>query len=313
MRSIHHVDVHDQALAHFGLRRDPFNWLPKKLTDFFYGKDMAFIEIALWRTIDLPGIMALIGEVGSGKSSAVRRFVEKDLSKKKQYAVSWVNVPQLRRIDMGHVLQQILFDFLDDFHTGMGMMKQAQTVRQLVDEFADDGVRPVVIVEDAHLMGIQPLRDLKLLYELHHRLHPNLAIILVGQPELRQKLQRQDLRQLDQRTRLHTTLGLTDDTITYVKHRVERVGGNTGDLFEPDALKELVAHPGISTPLEVNAMCAMALNYAWKQGAERITRELMFAVLSAHDDEASSPAIPVHKTASRSQGAETPKAKVKAA
>lgn len=293
---LHHVDVHDEALDHFGLKRDPFNWLPQNMADFFYSTDMALVELTCYRTINAPGICAIIGEVGCGKSSAVRRFVENHLARKKQYAVSYLDAPQMRDLRMSHVLQKALHDFTNNMHVGQGLMRTAEGMRNTVEDMADRGMRPVLIIEDAHLLGMDPLKELKLLYELRKRIQPILAIILIGQPELHRKLRRADLRQLAQRCRILKVNGLSSDMVAYVKHRFRKTGREATDLFEPEALKELAAHPAISTPLEVNIICAQALNFTWKQGAERVDRELMFEVLSLHEPDTGSPAIPDEKT-----------------
>lgn len=295
MKDIKQVDVHGEALKHFSLKRDPFSWLPGKVDDFFYSTDMALVEGCLWATIHQPGICAVIGEVGSGKSSAVRRFVESDLRSKKDYVVSIVDAPQMRHLDMSHVCQKLLHDFMGDLHVGRGFMKIAEAVRETVEELAENNVRPVLIIEDAHLLGLQPLRELKLLYELRRRIRHILAIVLVGQQELASHLQREDMRQLSQRCRQYRIQGLRADLPAYLKHRCKRVGAEASDLFEPDAIRELVAHPAVNTPLEVHALCAQALNYTWKQGEARVSQALMVHVLTAHGEDERG--IPAHKPA----------------
>ncbi len=303
MRNIHHIDIPADELDKLGLKRDPFAWLPEQASDYFYGTDMGLVELALHQTIHRPGIAAVTGEVGSGKSSTVRRFVEVNLLPNKEYVVSWVDAPQMRRVDMRHVCQKLLHDFQGDLNTGRAIMKVAENVRDTVEGLADEGIRPVLIIEDAQLLGLQPLRELKLLYELRRRIKHILAIILIGQPELFATLQRQDMRQLAQRCRMHRVHGLKRDLPQYVKHRFKKAHASAEDYFHPEALKELIAHPAISTPMEVNVLCAKALRFAFKQGEQRVSREMMVTVLSAHGgDEGGTPIeveIPASPTKAR--------------
>ena len=288
----YHVDVNDKALEHFNLKRDPCNWLPEKVTDYFYGDDMGFVDMVLWRAIHLPGIAAIVGEVGCGKSSAVRRFVAEELTNKNDYTVSVIDAPQMRHLDMSHICRKMLYDMATkdkSFHS-MGFMQTAEAVRDFVDSLEKKKQRPVLIIEDAHLLGLQPLRELKLLYELRHSIQHTLAIILVAQRQLYDKLDHPDTKQLAQRCRVHEMQGLKKDLAAYVKHRFKRANAKreATDLFEPDALKLLAAsaqrQEEVTTPLEVNAWCARMLNRTWQVGKDRVPAEIAAAVLAELSD-----------------------------
>ena len=285
MHNIAHEDVQSDALEHFSLKQDPFNWLPKELTDYFYGTEVALVEATLWKTIQLPGICAIIGEVGCGKSSAMKRFVEKFLIPQRHYVVSTVDAPHLPHLDIGHICRRLLHGFVGEMHRNKGPIAVAEEIRSTVEHLAREGIRPVLIVEDAHLLGLQPLKELKLLYELRERIEHHLAIVLIAQPTLFAKLQRQDLRQLASRTAVYHMRGLSKDLPQYIKHRCQRVGASSSNLFDPEALKELVAHKAINTPLDTASICARSLNRAYKLGEDRVTQEIMFQVLSEQGDD----------------------------
>ena len=292
----YHVDVNDKALEHFNLKRDPCNWLPEKATDYFFTTDMGFVDMVLWRAIELPGIAAIIGDVGCGKSSAVRRFVTEHLKNNNQYCFSVLNAPQMRHLDIGHILRKILYDMTggkDQKLHNLGYVQTAEGVIDLIHNMAQQRKRPVLFIDDAHLLGKQPLHDLKGLYELREgiQVQHTLAIILVAQPQLRDKLDGNDSQQLAQRCRVHEMQGLKGDLTAYLKHRFKRANpkGDIANVFEPEALKALAAYASrrgeVTTPLEVHSWCARAMNRAWGAAQDRVSSEIMAAVVSETKDE----------------------------
>jgi len=284
MRNITRAALPPETLQKMGLKRDPFA-PPKSPRDVFWGNDAAQIQVVMFDAITRPGIAAITGEVGSGKSIAVRMFVENELRRKKQYVVSHVHLHEVSLTRTSHVLKKVLNDFIGDPFTYRELVVIAEKMRTTFEELHATGTRPVIILEDAHLLPTQTLRDLKIVYELGSTLEPLVGIVLVGQQELRTRLDREDLRQLTQRTRVYAMHGLEGDLPQYVAHLFKRCGSDAGDWFDQEALKVLMAYPGLSTPLEVNYACTRALQYAWRTGEGRVTREVVMEVLSQHDDE----------------------------
>lgn len=282
MRNLSRVALGDKVLKALELKRDPF-LPPRKLGDIFYGHDAAQVDVVLWDAVLRPGICAIIGEVGSGKSLAVERFRQHELLTKNQYAVSQVALHRPDQMGPHHLCKQVLFDLMGDMHQYKELVAINTSIRKNLFELADKGVRPVAIIEDAHLLPWQTLRDVKTLYEMTDRIVPLIGIVLVGQPELQAKLAQQNLRQVAQRCRVYQMQGLRTDLSQYVRHLFQRAGVNGGDYFDPESFKVLQDHPGVCTPLEVNHVCTLALGLKWKNSEERVTRELMLEALSLRD------------------------------
>ena len=288
MRNVRRFTLGKEALAKYGLTKDPFAVHPATSKDYFYSKDMALAELVIWDAIDQPAISALVGPVGAGKSSAWRRTVAEYLRQDRKYQACTFDVPSMRRVDIGHILNKLLKDLTGDSWTCKPMVDIAEQARAVLGKCDDDNVRPVLGIEDAHLLPVATLQELKLLYELRPPGHerPILSVILIGQPPLARKLDREDLRQLSERTRTYRMVGLDTDLVQYIETRCKRVGAKHTDLFEQAAFKVLFRDPSVKTPQLVNVMCSLALHQAWKLSEDRVTDEVMRRVLSAHRDDA---------------------------
>lgn len=282
MRNQSRAALGPTVLKALELKRDPF-LPPRKLNDIFYGHDAAQVEVCMWDAIERPGITAICGEVGSGKSLAVEYFHQKELATKNQYKVSRVALHRTDQMGPHHLCKQILFDVTGDMYQYKELVAIDVAMRQMSARLMEGGQRLVVIIEEAHLVPMSTLRDVKTLSEMPKLLQPNVALVMVGQPELEARLNQENLRQLAQRCRIYKMQGLRSDLGQYVRHCFQRAGANAGDHFDPEALKMLQDHPSVQTPLEVNHVCTLALGLKWKNSEERVSRELMLDALSLRD------------------------------
>lgn len=287
MRNVRHFSLGKEALEKWHLSKDPFAQHPASVKDYFYSKDMALAELVIWEAISRPGIGALVGEVGTGKSSAWRHTVAEHLRQDRKYLPVTFDMPNLRRVDIGHILCKLLKDTTGSSWTCRPIVDIAEAARAMLHRCVQDHVQPVLAIEDAHLLPVPTLQELKLLHELRDPSteKPVLAIVLIGQPPLARKLDREDLRQLSERTRVYRMAGLDADLVQYVEARCKRVGAKHTDLFEPGAFKALFRDKSAATPMLVNTMCSLALHVAWQLGEDRASEEIMLKVLSAHRDE----------------------------
>jgi general secretion pathway protein A len=156
------------------------------------------------------------------------------------------------------------------------------SVKQLVDALNRrllsahaEGRRIIVIVDEAQNLSAETLEQVRLLTNLETPTQKLLQIILIGQPELRELLDRNDLRQLAQRItgRYHLTPLSREETQGYVKHRL-RVAGAAGEIFSSGALKE-VHRLSAGIPRVINVTCDRALLGAYTQENRQVTAALV--------------------------------------
>jgi general secretion pathway protein A len=137
------------------------------------------------------------------------------------------------------------------------------------------GRRVVVVVDEAQNLAPSVLEQVRLLTNLETNTRKLLQIILIGQPELRELLGRNELRQLAQRItgRYHLNPLTHDETAAYVRHRL-RVAGATSDIFSPPALAE-VYRLAVGVPRVINVVCDRALLGAYSMDRHRVTASLV--------------------------------------
>jgi general secretion pathway protein A len=166
---------------------------------------------------------------------------------------------------------------------GIGVPDSAtESLKDLVDILSGyllrahaGGRRVVVVVDEAQNLAPAVLEQVRLLTNLETNTRKLLQIILIGQPELRELLARNELRQLAQRItgRYHLNPLTHEETAAYVRHRL-RVAGATSDIFSPTALAE-VYRLAVGVPRVINVVCDRALLGAYSMDRHRVTASLV--------------------------------------
>ncbi len=215
----------------------------------------------------------LTGEIGSGKTTLVRKLVRQ---LNPQTGVGLISNTHARfRAIHGWALSALGVASPGD----SDIAQYEALVDYLVKEYAH-GRRTLLILDEAQNLSVEALEDLRLLSNVNSEKDLVLQILLVGQPELRETLSRPELRQFAQRVSVDYHLKALDahETAAYVRHRLEVAGGD-GSLFRPDALALVHAHTR-GVPRLVNQLCDYALVYAYAEGLRGIDAQLISQVLN---------------------------------
>lgn len=245
---------------YFHLRDQPFRLTPDPAYLFLGSKHREGFAHLLFAMRDGNGFVAVTGEVGTGKTTLVRALLSE--TRDDNIAVSYIFNPVLSPVEL---LQTINAEF--------GLPARSTSKKELTDTLnrflvaqKADGGRAVVIVDEAQNLDREVLEQLRLLSNLETETEKLLQIILLGQPELRELLDRPDLRQLSQRVSIRWHLDPLDrqETHKYVAHRL-RVAGGDEALFEPKALDVLHEHAA-GIPRLINIIAHRALLVAFTNG-----------------------------------------------
>jgi general secretion pathway protein A len=215
------------------------------------------------------GLMALIGDVGTGKTVLCRALL-RELPKDVRSAL--VLNPYLSDAEL-------LGTILDD----LGVERRGTTKGELMSVLSQylltaggEGQTVVVILDEAQQMSVEALEQIRILSTLETATRKLLQIVLVGQPELEEKLRLRELRQLDQRIGIRCYLRPLSrkDTFRYIEHRM-RIAGLPGALpFARAALQRIHAYSrGI--PRVINLVCDRALTAAFSARAREVTPALV--------------------------------------
>ena len=270
--------MYDQVFQFFGLRENPFGVTPDPR---FYvatpGHDAAFAKLIL--SIDAPqGFIVLTGEPGTGKTTLLNHFL--NWLRRRERSTSYVFHPRLKTVEL---FDCILRDFGVPHESGDKGQLLAALCRWLIERQAM-GDTPIVVIDEAQAISVRTLDHLRLLLNLQAAGRNLLQIVLVGQPELEDKLRRPELRRLRQRVTCHCHLQPLSlaETSQYVNSRLASMGAQNLDIFAPESLAAIDQYArGI--PRTVNLLCEQALVTGYAEGAKIISADIIRQVAAEFD------------------------------
>jgi general secretion pathway protein A len=255
----------------FGLSEKPFAITPDPRFLYLSERHAEALAHLLYGINESGGFIQLTGEVGTGKTTVVRTL----LSRVPHHAdVAVILNPRVTPVEfLLTICEELGLDIADADRDSVKQMVDALN-RRLLGAHAE-GRRIIVLVDEAQNLSIDVLEQVRLLTNLETPTQKLLQIILIGQPELRELLDRTDLRQLAQRItgRYHLKPLSREETMGYVRHRL-RVAGATEEIFTPAALRE-VHRLSQGIPRVINVACDRALLGAYTQETRRITPTLV--------------------------------------
>jgi general secretion pathway protein A len=258
-------------LRFFGLNEKPFAITPDPRYLYLSERHAEALAHLLYGINESGGFIQLTGEVGTGKTTVVRTL----LSRVPHHAdVAVILNPRVTPVEfLLTICEELGLGIADSDRDSVKQMVDALN-RRLLAAHAE-GRRIIVIVDEAQNLSAEVLEQVRLLTNLETPTQKLLQIILIGQPELRELLDRTDLRQLAQRItgRYHLEPLSREETRGYVRHRL-RVAGAAEEIFTPAALGE-IHRLSTGIPRVINVTCDRALLGAYTQEARKVTPSLV--------------------------------------
>src|SRR6202047_2061699 len=258
-------------LSFFGLNEKPFAITPDPRYLYLSERHAEALAHLLYGINEAGGFVQLTGEVGTGKTTIVRSLLAQT---PKNAEIALILNPRM-------TAPEFLLTICEEI--GIGVPDSSmESLKDLVDPPSHyllrapaAGRRVVLVVDEAQNLAPTVLEQVRLLTNLETNTQKLLQIILIGQPELRELLGRNELRQLAQRItgRYHLNPLTHDETAAYVRHRL-RVAGATSDIFSPTALAE-VYRLAVGVPRVINVVCDRALLGAYSMDRHRVTASLV--------------------------------------
>ena len=254
---------------YFGLDESPFAITPDPRYLFLSERHTEALAHLLYGVTESGGFIQLTGEVGTGKTTLIRSLLEK-LPDNVDAALI-INP----RVSVTEFLQSICRELQVTAAAGSSPQQFIDALNiRLLDAHAA-GRRVVLIIDEAQALSTEVLEQVRLLTNLETRTQKLLQIILVGQPELRELLARQDLRQLAQRVtgRYHLEPLTAKETGAYVQHRLS-VAGAVAPIFIKSAVAALQRLTG-GVPRLINVTCDRALLGAYTRELRQVDATLV--------------------------------------
>ena len=238
----------------FGLKENPFNVNPDPRYLYLTPNTQEALACLTYGIETRKGFILLTGEVGTGKTTLINKLLE--WLHKERVFTAFVFNP---RLSVSQFLDFMMADFgipCESNQKGQMLLKLNQW---LLDRY-QAGERAVLVVDEAQNLSPQMLEEIRLLTNLETSTEKLLQIVLAGQPELEQKLNQPQLRQLRQRITLRAkTRQLTiEETQGYIQERMRIAGAENPDIFSPEAVAAVHRYArGI--PRVTNLLCEHAL------------------------------------------------------
>ena len=255
----------------FGLNEKPFSITPDPRYLFMSERHGEALAHLVYGVTESGGFMQLTGEVGTGKTTLVRTLLLNKMPANADVAV--VLNPQLSaREFLVTVCEELSVPVPEDKNSIKALIDALN--HHLLDAHAD-GRRTILVMDEAQNLAPDVLEEVRMLTNLETSKQKLLQIILIGQPELRDVLARNDLRQLAQRItgRYHLEPLSREETAQYIEHRL-KVAGALGEVFDSGAKRE-VFRLSQGVPRLINVICDRALLGAYSSETRRVTRRMV--------------------------------------
>ena len=252
----------------FGLAKEPFSISPDPRFLFMSEQHREALAHLLYGLGGGGGFVLLTGEVGTGKTTVCRCFLEQVPT---HCRVAYIFNPKL---SVAELLQTVCGEF------GIALPVLADSVKAHVDALNAfllaghaEGRQAVLVIDEAQSLSAEVLEQLRLLTNLETAERKLLQIILIGQPELREMVARPELEQLAQRIVARYHLGALNfaETQQYIQHRLAVAGPSAPLPFSAAALARIHKLSG-GVPRRINLLADRALLGAYAQGQPRAER-----------------------------------------
>lgn len=255
---------------YFQLKHAPFSIAPDPRYLFMSERHREALAHLLYGIGSGGGFVLLTGEIGAGKTTVCRCFIEQIPD---NCRLAYIFNPRLNA-------EELLQTICDELHIALpsgvsGVKSYVDAINRYLLESHAQGLNNVLVIDEAQNLSSEVLEQLRLLTNLETSERKLLQIILIGQPELRTMLARPELEQLAQRVIARYHLGplSEQETGAYIAHRLA-VSGAAGMPFPP-GLTPQVARLTHGVPRRINLLCDRALLGAYVKNSPQVTRAIL--------------------------------------
>jgi general secretion pathway protein A len=253
----------------FGLEDIPFTLTPDPRFIVFTPSYNEVLASLYYGLENAKGLIVLTGEVGTGKTTALRWILRRLDS---SVLAAYVFNPRLSIDEFYHHVTQMLG--IRDWSNKAELL---QTLGRVLEERHRRGLRTVLIIDEAHELSDYVLEEIRLLMNFESDDAKHLQIVLTGQPELRDKLNQSNLRQLKQRVALRCKMHAlpdTDEVERYITERLLIAGSEQPNIFTPGAI-DFIFQCSAGIPRQINNLCDNAMLTAYAGGEQIIGRQII--------------------------------------
>jgi general secretion pathway protein A len=253
----------------YGLDEMPFSLTPDPRFLVFtpsYNEVLATLYYGLENS---KGLILLTGEVGTGKTTALRWILRRlDAS----VLTAYIFNPRLSVEDFYHQITELL-----DIKGWDNKAELLATLGRVLEDRHRRGLKTILIIDEAHELSDYVLEEIRLLLNFESDAAKHIQIVLCGQPELRNVLNKPNLRQLKQRVALRchiSNLPDSNEVERYITERLLLAGVKQNDVFSSSAI-DYIFRCSEGIPRQINNICDNALLTGYAAGERLITRQII--------------------------------------
>jgi type II secretory pathway predicted ATPase ExeA len=281
----------------FGLRELPFDLSPDPRYLHLTRRHREALANLEYGITARKTLTVLVGEAGTGKTTVVRAALQSDACR--AVRTLYLSNPALTRNEF--------LDFLAaGFSLGLEAAESKAVLLQRLEEELLERRRlrviTALVIDEAQSMPVELLEEVRLLANIETASEKLLPLVLIGQPELADRLNEPELRQLKQRVALRCMLGRLsrEETDAYITGRLNVAGGGGRKLFADDAI-DLVHQHSAGIPRTISVICDNALVSAFALQQKRVTASMVREVCDDFDLAPSVHGLPDHAEAATSE------------
>ncbi len=273
-------------LDFYNLQKSPFHITPDPEFLFLSPSHKDALGTIIYGIEERKGFVAIIGEVGLGKTTILRSYLER-VDPKEVKAIYIFNP----NVSFGELIRMIYWEF--------GLEPESDDLLELVNHLYQillseyhAGRNVVLVIDEAQNMPVETLENLRMLSNLETATQKLLQILLVGQPEFEQKLNLHALRQLRQRIAIRARiLPLTAaESMAYIHHRIAKVSVKRVQIFTTGALKRIVKQAK-GVPRILNILCDNALIAGFGYQQKPVTAKIVKEVIADFEEKKAHPIL----------------------
>jgi len=282
----------------FAIFRDPFRADDvTEQDDVFLTPSIRYVREALYQTARLGGFVAVIGESGSGKSTLRKDMVTRLFNENQSVTMIEPFVLGMedndkagKRLNSSHIAEAVIYAIDPLVRPKSSAEAKFRQMHSLLLESYKAGNKHCLIIEEAHGLAIPTLKHLKRFYELEHGFSKLISIILIGQPELHQKLSERNpsVREVVQRCEVVSLEPLDNYVRDYLVFKCARAGVDAGTIFDDSAYSamqnkltltgEKRQRHSLLYPLAINNLAAASMNLAADLFESKVTSDVVLQV-----------------------------------
>lgn len=258
----------------YGLKSKPFRLVPNPAYIYLSSRHRNALTYLEYGLTENMGFILLTGDIGMGKTTLVRHIlntIEADVE------VAVIFNTMVLSNDLIHM---ILGEFEIKFDVGITKARALELLYgHLIDCYAK-GKKVLLIIDEAQNLTHEVLEEIRMISNLQTDDEMLLQIMIVGQPELKEKLRSSTLHQFSQRIAVsyHLSPMESEEVHHYISHRL-KVAGGAVNLFDKDAIDVIIEASG-GVPRVINLLCDACMVYGFADGVKPITAEIVQHVMA---------------------------------